>query len=104
MRIKTRLVSEPSDEAATPDEWIEIEIADSGHGIPERALAQVFDPFFSTKVSGSGLGLPVTRRIIEDHGGRINVLSREGEGTTFIFRLPAIHAELDEDNQPQCPC
>ena len=100
MGIKTRLVTDFV-EPDTSDEWIEIEISDSGSGIPERALKQVFDPFFSTKVSGSGLGLPVTRRIIEDHGGRIDVQSREGEGTTFLFRLPAIRAQNDEHIEEQ---
>ena len=106
MRIATRLVTQPDETAGAPQdaskEWIEIEIADSGSGIPARALAQVFVPFFSTKVSGSGLGLPVTRRIIEDHGGRIDVQSREGEGTTFVFYLPALRAQIGEDNQLHC--
>lgn len=68
--------------------FAEIEISDSGHGISERALKQVFDPFFSTKVSGSGLGLAVTKKILQDHGGQIDVFSQEGQGTTFIFSLP----------------
>ena len=107
LSIATRLVeqadenSDDSDENAVR-EWIEIEIADSGTGIPERALKRVFDPFFSTKVSGSGLGLPVTRRIIDDHGGRIDVQSREGEGTTFIFKLPAVRSQDGEDNPTIC--
>jgi PAS domain S-box-containing protein len=67
---------------------VEIEIKDSGVGIPERALKQVFDPFFSTKIRGSGLGLAVTLRIIRDHGGTIDVLSEEGKGTTFVMNLP----------------
>ena len=104
MQIKTRFISEPAENSLDePIEWIEIEIADSGSGIPERALKQVFEPFFSTKVSGSGLGLPVTRRIIEDHGGRIDVQSREGEGTTFQFRLPALRAEIGDEDQAHCP-
>ena len=102
MRIATRLTTQIDENTDESREWIEIEIADSGSGIPTRSLAQVFDPFFSTKVSGSGLGLPVTRRIIEDHGGHIDVQSREGEGTTFIFQLPALRAQIDEDNQLQC--
>ena len=102
LHIQTRLLA--ADETSeTPDEWVEIEIADSGSGIPERALKQVFDPFFSTKVSGSGLGLSVTRRIIEDHGGRIDVRSHEGQGTTFCFRFPALRAVVGEDNQAHCP-
>jgi signal transduction histidine kinase len=67
---------------------LEIEISDSGMGIPTRALKQVFDPFFSTKIRGSGLGLAVTLRIIRDHGGDIDVYSEEGQGTTFVMCLP----------------
>lgn len=67
---------------------LRIEIKDTGVGISQRALQSVFDPFFSTKVSGSGLGLAVTKRIIQDHSGRIDVISEEGQGTTFIFELP----------------
>ncbi len=61
---------------------IEIEVRDTGVGIPERALKQIFDPFFSTKIRGSGLGLAVTLRIIRDHGGDINVFSGANQGTT----------------------
>jgi signal transduction histidine kinase len=68
--------------------WIVIEVRDTGAGIPERALKQVFDPFFSTKVSGSGLGLAVTLRIVRDHGGTIDVYSNEGKGTCFVMNLP----------------
>jgi len=76
---------------STAQPMLEIEVKDSGSGIPERALKQVFDPFFSTKIRGSGLGLAITRRIVQDHGGMIDVYSNEGEGTTFIlcFPLPA---------------
>jgi len=63
-------------------------VRDTGAGIPERALKQIFDPFFSTKVSGSGLGLAVTLRIVRDHGGSIDVFSNEGQGTRFIMNLP----------------
>lgn len=67
---------------------IEIEIRDEGHGIPQKTLKQVFDPFFSTRLSGSGLGLSVTRRIVQDHGGEISVDSQPNEGTTFVLLLP----------------
>ena len=102
MNIATRLSEETDENSDEIREWIEIEIADSGTGIPERALKRVFDPFFSTKVSGSGLGLPVTRRIIDDHGGRIEVRSREGEGTTFVFKLPAVRSQDGEENPMIC--
>ena len=105
LRVATRLAEVKNDGGETI-ETVEIEIGDSGCGIPQRVIKQVFDPFFSTKVSGSGLGLPVTRRIIEDHGGKIDVRSREGEGTTFVFSLPAeraptdSNANSDEPNEP----
>ncbi len=92
MRIATRLTD--AKEESVP--MVEIEVKDSGVGIPARALKSVFDPFFSTKVSGSGLGLPVTKRIIQDHGGKIAVASEEGKGTTFVFRLPLDQPPLDQ--------
>lgn len=61
---------------------------DSGTGIPEENLARIFDPFFTTKPSGTGLGLAISYGIIENHGGKIEVTSREGEGTTFVVMLP----------------
>jgi signal transduction histidine kinase len=85
LAVTTRLVHEPAD---TP--IVEVEVRDNGVGISEFALKQVFDPFFSTKVSGSGLGLPVTLSIIRDHGGDIRVSSQEGGGTTFTIRLPVL--------------
>jgi len=93
LRVATRFV--PSE--GHGDDMVQISVADSGIGISNRALKQVFDPFFSTKVSGSGLGLAVTKRIIADHGGQIDVESREGEGTTFIFSLPLHTAETLAD-------
>lgn len=76
---------------------IEIEVRDTGAGIPERALKQIFDPFFSTKVSGSGLGLAVTLRIIRDHGGTIDVFSNEGQGTRFLMNLPLKKPPVEDD-------
>lgn len=70
-------------------EYVKISIADGGVGIPEENLERVFDPFFSTKKDGSGLGLSVTHSIIEKHGGHISVTSRLGVGTSFQIFLPA---------------
>jgi two-component system nitrogen regulation sensor histidine kinase GlnL len=64
------------------------EIADRGPGIPAEAQRQIFNPFFTTKSGGTGLGLPISVRIVEEHGGTIEVLSRVGEGTTFRVLLP----------------
>ena len=63
-------------------------IEDSGVGIPEKDLNQIFDPFFSTKEKGSGLGLSIAYKLIEAHQGEIKVESKEGEGTKFVIFLP----------------
>lgn len=65
-----------------------IRISDTGPGIPENVLSQLFQPFFSTKEEGTGLGLSIAKRIVEEHGGWLNVKSKEGEGATFIITLP----------------
>ncbi|NPV67174.1 MAG: response regulator [Anaerolineae bacterium] len=66
-----------------------ISVTDTGIGIPEHDMPKIFDPFFSTKVDGTGLGLAVSYGIVEGHGGRIEVRSRENHGSTFTVRLPA---------------
>jgi len=66
-----------------------VEIEDSGEGISPDHLEHLFSPFFTTKTYGTGLGLAVCRRIVEDHGGQIDAHSRVGEGTTMRIRLPA---------------
>lgn len=69
--------------------WVCLEISDNGCGIPETHLPKIFDPFFSTKENkGTGLGLSVSYGIIEKHGGKIDVQSEVGSGTTFTIKLP----------------
>jgi signal transduction histidine kinase len=65
-----------------------LRFSDTGPGIPEEALDRVFEPYYSTKDTGTGLGLAVTKKIVEEHGGRIRVESAPGEGTTFEVDLP----------------
>jgi len=72
-------------------DYIKIEIKDYGNGINEQALPYIFDPYFSTKGSGTGLGLSVSHSIVRKHGGDITVRSKKGEGTTFTIFLPATH-------------
>ena len=68
---------------------VQIRISDSGHGIPPENVARVFEPFFSTKGSkGTGLGLAISQRIIENHGGKIQIASRTDSGTTCTINLP----------------
>ena len=79
LTIKTSMVGD----------YIFVSIADTGQGIPQELRQRIFEPFFSTKKdSGTGLGLSISYRIIQDHGGRIDVESEEGKGTTFVVRLP----------------
>lgn len=70
---------------------VSISFTDAGEGIPVAELANIFDPFFTTKPKGTGLGLSVSHGIIERHGGRIDVRSNVGKGSTFTVRLPANH-------------
>jgi signal transduction histidine kinase len=67
---------------------IRVEVADTGPGIAPEALEQIFEPYFSTKETGIGLGLALTKKLIEDHGGQITVESEVGIGTTFTITLP----------------
>ena len=60
-------------------------------GIPPDRLAKIFDPFFSTKEMGTGLGLSVVYGIVERHGGTIDIRSEVGKGTTVVLRLPITH-------------
>jgi two-component system sensor histidine kinase PilS (NtrC family) len=69
-----------------------LRVHDSGEGIPAADLGQIFEPFYSTKSGGSGLGLALVHRIVQEHGGDIDVDSRPGAGSTFTVRLPAGHA------------
>jgi signal transduction histidine kinase len=70
-------------------EAVVIEVGDSGVGISANDLEHIFEPFYSTKSTGTGLGLALTAQIIEEHGGQILVASRVGEGTLFRITLPA---------------
>jgi two-component system NtrC family sensor kinase len=74
--------------AGRPRRCVEIVIADQGEGIPSEHLSRIFEPFFSTKERGTGLGLSVVYGILEEHGGKVLVDSRVGDGTTMILRLP----------------
>lgn len=67
---------------------VEVSISDTGRGIPPEDLGKVFEPFFSTKTKGAGLGLAIVHQIVESHGGEIGVESRESAGTTFRLTLP----------------
>ena len=68
--------------------FLEISFQDTGKGIPEDMQARIFEPFFSTKEEGIGLGLPIAQRIVEEHGGQISVVSKPEQGTIFYITIP----------------
>ena len=70
------------------DEKIVIEVKDNGDGITPEFIDRIFDPFFSTKSGGTGLGLTNVQQIVNQHGGEINVESQPGDGTTFRISFP----------------
>ncbi len=69
--------------------FVKISIEDTGIGIPAKIIEKIFDPYFSTKQGGGGLGLAISQSIISKHGGHISVKSKSGDGTTFTIYLPA---------------
>ncbi|MCC6677333.1 MAG: two-component sensor histidine kinase [Phycisphaerales bacterium] len=72
-----------------------LHVIDTGPGVPAETLARIFDPYFTTKAGGTGLGLPTTRRLVEAHGGTIDVRTEPGRGTDFILSLPLAINSLD---------
>ncbi len=71
-----------------------LQVSDTGVGMDKEVLDHVFEPFFSTKAKGTGLGLATVARVVEDHRGTIEIVSAKGKGTSFILRFPAI--QIDE--------
>jgi signal transduction histidine kinase len=76
--------------------FIEVEFKDTGGGIKEEDQKKIFDPLFTTKAKGIGLGLAVTQGIIERHEGQIKLKSEVGKGTTFVIRLPIAKEEIGD--------
>ena len=80
LRIATRL---------TPEGQVAIDICDNGPGVPPEVVPRLFEPFFSTKPEGTGLGLPMSRTIAESHGGTLHYRPQEPSGACFVLHLPA---------------
>ena len=76
-----------------PGDLIRISISDTGKGVDEELISRIFDPFVTTKPKGTGLGLPITKGLIEQHGGVIHLANNPGGGATFSIILPVKHVE-----------
>lgn len=73
--------------STTPEDAI-IDVIDTGGGIPADAVDKIFQAYYSTKRGGTGLGLPMAKRIAEEHGGKLSVSTEQGKGSDFTLRLP----------------
>ena len=93
----TLTIQAAGEPAASPP-GVRLMLIDTGKGMSPEVLARVFRPFFSTKPGGTGLGLATARKIIEAHGGAIDVQSEVGRGTKFTIRLPAVSQPHQEAN------
>ncbi len=80
--------------ARSDDEWVVLEVADTGVGISAEKLTRVFDAYYTTKADGNGLGLLIVLRILRAHGGRVDVASAPGKGTTVTLRFPQKHRRV----------
>ena len=78
---------------------VEIQVQDTGAGIPKEVMKKIFNPFFTTREKGSGLGLAIVQTIIDNHSGEIEVISLQGCGATMIIRLPLTQPEFDEEGE-----
>ncbi len=80
-------------ETGRNNEFVFLNVSDTGYGIPEREVGNVFKPFFSTKERGFGLGLPLVKQIITEHLGEVVVQSKPGQGSTFMVKFPTTWKE-----------
>jgi signal transduction histidine kinase len=86
LRIKTEFA----------DDQLVITITDNGEGVPADKMGRIFEPFFSSKEYGLGLGLPMTKKVIEEHGGRVEFRSTYGEGTEVQLIIPVSQNESQQ--------
>lgn len=87
-QVTIRVALSQNESADEFEEQAIVEVADNGRGISNEDIARIFNPFFTTRPTGTGLGLPAVRRIARAHGGTVDVRSTPGKGSTFTIRLP----------------
>ncbi|MGY3697610.1 signal transduction histidine kinase/CheY-like chemotaxis protein [Bradyrhizobium sp. USDA 3240] len=101
---QTAAFAEMSDGGLSPGHYVCLSVSDNGSGIDERVARRMFEPFFTTRVAGTGLGLATVREIVRDHDGAINVQSEPGCGSRFEVWLPAVAAaSIAADGLPALP-
>ncbi|MFP4055312.1 MAG: sensor histidine kinase [Candidatus Brocadiia bacterium] len=86
-------------ETSPGDHHVQVDVTDTGRGIPDHHRAKIFDVYFSTKKEGSGLGLPTAQRILHLHGGSLDLESEVGKGTRFTARIPIEPPHGDREEQ-----
>ncbi len=96
-RVIVQVAEQRLKHTTEPQQWFMLKVTDTGVGISADSLKQIFQPFFTTKAHGIGLGLPITRRLIEDHGGTLHVESQPGKGTTMTVCLPLLTSGVEEE-------
>jgi len=101
IRVKNAIIKEGSAVPLPEGRFVEIAIEDQGIGIPEENLDKIFDPYFTTKRKGSGLGLATAYSIIKSHSGCITVTSELNVGTTFCIYLPAAEKSSPSKKEPE---
>jgi signal transduction histidine kinase/CheY-like chemotaxis protein len=84
-----------------PGRYARIAVSDGGHGIDDATLGRIFEPFFTTRLAGNGLGLATVREIVREHGGAINVWSKQGTGSRFEAWLPVVAAPSASSEDPR---
>ena len=87
-QVTIRIFRSQNDRSDEPEDEAIVEVSDNGRGISEEDITRIFNPFFTTRPGGTGLGLPAVRRIARAHGGRVEVKSSLGKGSTFTLHLP----------------
>ncbi len=96
IQLQNRILPTKNKERLPQGEYVAITLSDQGCGIPDEVLPKIFDPYFTTKPDGSGLGLATSHSIISKHNGLLSVSSTSSEGTTFTVLLPATSDEIVE--------
>ncbi|MFT3685975.1 MAG: HAMP domain-containing sensor histidine kinase [Phycisphaerales bacterium] len=100
VRARAEVVREPgAKRGEEPKRIATLSVIDTGPGIAPETLARIFQPYFTTKSGGTGLGLPTARRLIEEHGGTLAVHSEVGKGTTFTVTLPLAEGGVSAEDR-----